>query len=142
MKERLGDKFQPAEINKPVQRRVHLLQVVVVFRTDVDAQGQRLRRGRRGNLGHWLRRVLTIRMHGPPRFPIARLKRAWRGAVCGEKGSSEVTVLNANEILSTLPNAQAPLIEPFQLLVGEIRDLAALAVVRRDRFHRRRIGHC
>ena len=36
VEERLGDEFQPSEINQSVQRWVHLLQVVVIFRSHVN----------------------------------------------------------------------------------------------------------
>ena len=124
-----------------MQRRVHLLQVVVIFRTDIDAQRQRLGRRRRGHLWHWFQAVLSIHLDSTRRLPVAGLKSALGRAARGEKCRREITVLNADEVFSTLPEARAPLVQTVQFLVKERRNFAALAVVRRNRFHGRWIRY-
>src|SRR5205807_10602100 len=58
-----------------------------------------------------------------------------------QKRRCEVAILDAHEIFSTLPQAGPPLVQTVQLLVRKIRDLPALAEVRRDRFHRRGVRY-
>ncbi len=133
--------FQPAKIDQRVQRRIHLLQVVVIFGTDKHAQSQWLSGRCRRHLWHRFQRVLSIQLDGARGFPIARFERARRGAVGGKKRRREITVLDANKIFSALPETRAPLIQAVQLLMKERRDFAAFAVVGLDRFHGSGIRH-
>src|SRR5260370_33081783 len=82
------------------------------------------------------------------RFPIASCQRAWRGrgdvaeaAASRQKCRCEVTVFDADEILSTLPKARGPFVQTVQFLRKECGDFPAFAVVRLDRVHPSGVRH-
>src|SRR5260370_33013312 len=85
--------------------------------------------------------MVSCNSEGTRRLPVARLECARGGATWGQKCGREVTVFNANEIFPALPQARPPLFQPVEFLVGVIRNLSALAVVRGDCFDGSGIRH-
>src|SRR6516164_8990245 len=107
VEERIGNEFQPAEIHKSVQRRINLLEVVVIFRSNVDAQRDWPRRRCRCNARHYFRRLLFPHFYRAPNFPIAGFDLAWCRAIWWQKRRRKVTVFDSSEVFSALPNAVA-----------------------------------
>ena len=123
VEQRIGDEFQPAKIHQRVQRRIHLLQVVVILGSHVNAQRQRLL-PRRGHLRH---RFLHIRRHPPercetlsstasPAFPAPLRSPA-------EKPPQNSGPPVSSPILAALPDTGRPLFRALEFLGGDIGQL-------------------
>ena len=140
VEDRVGDEFHPAKIYEAVERRIHVLQLVVIFGTDVHAQCEGLRAGCGSDFWNGFRARLAVDLSRMKIFPVAGLQRAGSGAVRREKRGGEVAVFYAGEIFAALPDSGTPVIEAFEFFVWENGDFSVFAVEGVDGFDGRGIG--
>src|SRR5206468_11046254 len=73
--------------------------------------------------------------------PLSLVQQDGRSSTRRQKRGRKIAVLDADKIISTLPSARGPFVQPIQLFVRQASDLSALAVVNVNGFHRRRVRH-